>query len=191
MAGFESKGGNLPPSGGSPEKGPKVRVYELKDVKMGSGSLAERLVAGRREAGINNVIYVVDESIPRAREFKVKDTREIVDLRLIRFNKPMTSKEVVRWLEGRPEYQDFELARPEHLDALNSDHRLVAITLEEGMGMAIVALGASTTVRGVRNVVSLHVSKGGRDRELVLDMADHRWPRGWSTWFLLVRKAGN
>lgn len=130
MAGFEShKGGNLPPPRGSPEGGPKVRVHELKNVKMGSGSLADCLEAGKREGRYQNI---TDWLVLLVNYFGVPETREVVDLQLINFSKGMTFAEVERWLAESPEYVNYQLARVEHLDALNSDPRFAEMIQEEG-----------------------------------------------------------
>lgn len=160
---------------GEPKERVKVSARTLENVKMGQGSWNER----------RKKYHYFNDNIAQAAEFEPKETREAVDLRVINFDKAMTGEEVAVWLAGSPEYSDYELAAPEHLDALNGDPRLSQMAKERDE--FIVALGASTIVKGERYVASLYAWQDG-ERWLNLIWWDCQWDTGYS--FLLVRKAG-
>lgn len=167
----------------------KVRALTVEHVRMGSGSLAERLQAEQREGRCSKL----DEHIAQAPEFAVRETRPTVDIVLVNFPKGMKIEAVWQWLTTNPKYAEYELATPEHLVALNSDSRLLEMTKEELGRLRIVALGASTLVKGLPStpvkgephVAELHIYRDGT-RDLGLRWAGFTWENDY--WFLLVRK---
>lgn len=168
---------------GKPERfETRARTLELKGVRMGSGSLAERLEQGQREGRYR----YVDEHIAQEPDFAVKETRPTVDIVLLSFpDYMMTIEYLKRWLAAHPEYNDYELATPEYLDALDGDSRLAQIAQKKTM--MIVAPGASTSVKDRRWVAHLALWKVG-DHSLILGLVVEQFSGG--SWFALVRKAG-
>lgn len=155
----------------------KARTRTIENVKMGTGSWAERRKQSRYD--------YFNDRISEAPKFEPKETRPAVDIVLLNFpEQDMTIDEVKAWLAVHSEYDDYELARPEHLDALNKHEELARMTKEENLW--IVAPGASTTVADEPVVACLYAWKDGR-RELDLSFTDTRWHR--RHWFALVRKA--
>lgn len=172
------------------EQEEKVRTVALNNVKMGSGSLEERLLPRK----IKSQLYIgVNQYICQVPEFAVKETRPIVDILLLNFPEDqMTIADVKRWLASHSEYDEFELATPEHLDALNRDPRLARLaqkmSKKENKMLHIVAPGASyTDVAGNRWVVRMLLRSPYSKRDMDLSFADGRFSP--PCWFALVRKA--
>lgn len=158
----------------------KTRTGTIENVPMGTRSWAERRQQSRYD--------YFDNRISEAPEFEPKETRPEVDIVLLNFpEQDVTIDEVKAWLKAHPEYDGFELARPEHLDALNRHAELARMSKEEDMW--IVAPGVSATVFDEPRVAVLIAWQGG-GRELYLDFFRAVGSPGFfGLWFALVRKS--
>lgn len=150
----------LPAKGKSAER-PQLLAHTFDEVAMQHGSLRERT----QEANLTVSDWVLG-NLP------VEDTRDKVDLKLVRIPKGMTAEQVWELLKADPEYRyengevEWELAGVEHQVALDADPRLKNL---KDKSYWIMATRSSVDVEGSREVPFLFRWEDG----------NHKLNRNW------------
>lgn len=118
---------------GKNEERPKVKIMEFPGVVIRADS-----ISGLIEY-LDGSYYYIDKKF--FSNFRVTETHERIDPKLVNFGEMMTTEEIEQWVaQNMP---DYELAGAEHLLALGGDARLGDIDQES---FSIIALGSTKTI---------------------------------------------